>query len=123
MPGFDGTGPMGAGPMTGGGRGYCNPAFAGTRYPYGRGPGYGRGFGRGAGPGFGRGMGYGRGFAWRAPYRAWGGFYPAPYGYPYPMDASGEVDMLKAEAERMKNALDDIHRRIEEMENTTAEAE
>ncbi|MFA5100509.1 MAG: DUF5320 domain-containing protein [Candidatus Omnitrophota bacterium] len=23
MPGFDGTGPMGQGPMTGGGRGYC----------------------------------------------------------------------------------------------------
>ena len=23
MPGFDGTGPMGLGPMTGGGRGYC----------------------------------------------------------------------------------------------------
>lgn len=23
MPGFDGTGPMGAGPMTGGARGYC----------------------------------------------------------------------------------------------------
>jgi hypothetical protein len=23
MPGFDGTGPMGVGPMTGGGRGYC----------------------------------------------------------------------------------------------------
>jgi len=25
MPGFDGTGPMGMGPMTGGGRGLCNP--------------------------------------------------------------------------------------------------
>lgn len=25
MPGFDGTGPNGTGPMTGGGRGYCNP--------------------------------------------------------------------------------------------------
>ncbi|MBU2504350.1 MAG: DUF5320 domain-containing protein, partial [Candidatus Omnitrophica bacterium] len=23
MPGFDGTGPMAAGPMTGGGRGFC----------------------------------------------------------------------------------------------------
>jgi hypothetical protein len=26
MPGFDGSGPSGRGPMTGGGRGYCNPA-------------------------------------------------------------------------------------------------
>ena len=25
MPGFDGTGPMGMGPMTGGGRGFCSP--------------------------------------------------------------------------------------------------
>jgi len=27
MPAFDGTGPMGMGPMTGGGRGWCNPYF------------------------------------------------------------------------------------------------
>ena len=25
MPGFDGTGPMGMEPMTGGGRGFCSP--------------------------------------------------------------------------------------------------
>ena len=44
MPGFDGTGPNGMGPMTGGGRGFCAvpvrptwPAYAGTRFamPYG----------------------------------------------------------------------------------------
>jgi hypothetical protein len=29
MPGFDGTGPRGMGPMTGGGRGNCNPRGAG----------------------------------------------------------------------------------------------
>lgn len=29
MPGMDGTGPMGMGPMTGGGRGLCNPLWAG----------------------------------------------------------------------------------------------
>lgn len=33
MPGFDGTGPLGMGPMTGGGRGFC-AAPAGS-YPYG----------------------------------------------------------------------------------------
>lgn len=46
MPGFNGTGPNGMGPMTGGGRGFCNPqgsyprqyafagrsAYAGPRY-------------------------------------------------------------------------------------------
>ena len=41
MPGFDGTGPRGMGPMTGGGRGFCNPYYAGAgqpsmgAYPYG----------------------------------------------------------------------------------------
>jgi hypothetical protein len=44
MPGFDGTGPRGMGPMTGGGRGFC--IVPGTRpsgRPYGirRGAGYG----------------------------------------------------------------------------------
>jgi hypothetical protein len=39
MPAMDGTGPMGMGPMTGGGRGWCNPYFGGIgmstwRYPY-----------------------------------------------------------------------------------------
>ena len=31
MPGFDGTGPNGMGPMTGGGRGFCSPWGAGTQ--------------------------------------------------------------------------------------------
>ena len=43
MPGFDRTGPMGAGPMTGGARGRCNPATAATLTAYGGGYGYGRG--------------------------------------------------------------------------------
>ncbi|MBN1376391.1 MAG: DUF5320 domain-containing protein [Dehalococcoidia bacterium] len=34
MPGFDGTGPRGQGPMTGGGRGFCTlpPGSAGAAY-------------------------------------------------------------------------------------------
>ena len=80
MPGFDGTGPRGMGPMTGGGRGFCNPYYAGGRppfmgaypysTPYGAGyvPPYGAGYstpygGYPYGPfGFGRGFGGGRGF-------------------------------------------------------------
>jgi hypothetical protein len=31
MPGFDGTGPSGMGPMTGGGRGFCSPWGMGVR--------------------------------------------------------------------------------------------
>ena len=41
MPGFDGTGPLGQGPMTGGGRGFCampyrayGPSGYGVRAPY-----------------------------------------------------------------------------------------
>ncbi len=44
MPGFDGTGPRGMGPMTGGGRGFCAvPQATGVRRPLGirRGAGYG----------------------------------------------------------------------------------
>jgi hypothetical protein len=33
MPGFDGTGPMGLGPLTGGGRGFCVMPL-GMGYPY-----------------------------------------------------------------------------------------
>jgi hypothetical protein len=88
MPGFDGTGPRGMGPMTGGGRGFCNPYYAGVRSqyggaypystPYGMGymPPYGAGYstpyaaypygayGFGRGFGWGRGLGGGRGFGW-----------------------------------------------------------
>ena len=45
MPGFDGTGPRGQGPLSGGGRGYCAvPVGTGTeRFAYGFGGGRGRG--------------------------------------------------------------------------------
>ena len=55
MPWGDGTGPNGAGPMTGRGLGYC----AGYNSP-----GYTKGIPAG-GRGFGRGGGFGRGFRWR----------------------------------------------------------
>lgn len=84
MPRFDGTGPTGMGPMTGGGRGWCNPydpryatyglyrapypVPASTTYTYGFGRprwGLGRGFwGRGRGLGWGRGWGPRRGRGW-----------------------------------------------------------
>jgi len=65
MPGFDGTGPLGQGPMTGGGRGFCampyrayGPYEYGVRAPYyppiGPHPSYGRPFN---GPIFGAGRG------------------------------------------------------------------
>jgi hypothetical protein len=55
MPAMDGTGPMGMGPMTGGGRGWCNPYYAGIRQPIGGYPlsrpfGWGIPFGYGTWP-------------------------------------------------------------------------
>ena len=46
MPVFDRTGPMGAGPMTGGAGGRCNPATSTAIPAYSGGYGYGRGLGR-----------------------------------------------------------------------------
>jgi hypothetical protein len=74
MPGFDGTGPAGMGPMTGGARGWCEPydapyaSYGPYRPPYPVPVGayaMGRGFrGRGRGPGLGRGWGRRRGRGW-----------------------------------------------------------
>lgn len=69
MPNFNGTGPTGAGPMTGHGRGTCATddrtviqRFFGGAFGFGRGRrGAGRGFGRGAGSGRGAGFGGGAG--------------------------------------------------------------
>jgi len=82
MPFGDGTGPLGLGPMTGRGAGFCagfgRPVFdspmSGYTHPYSYGnltpvwPRLGHGFGRGLGRGFGRGFGRG--------WRRWG-----LYGY------------------------------------------
>jgi len=131
MPGFDGTGPMGAGPMTGGARGFCNPAYAGQAPLYGRGFGYGRGYGRGRGfrrgygPGLGWGRGYGRGFGWRASYPAGGaGYGPAYgplYGNPYGMSSEDELQMLRNEADAIKSDLEGINMRIEELESKSSQ--
>ena len=117
MPGFDQTGPMGAGPMTGGARGRCNPATTGNipafagGYGYGRGLGLRRGFRGGYGPGRGRGRGFGRGYEW----------YPPSAGPAYSMGAASEMDMLKAEADYMKKSLDAINKRITELSKKTDE--
>lgn len=117
MPRFDGTGPMGAGPMTGGGWGYCNPSgrYYGTPR-YGLGRGFRGGFGRGRGA-----SGYGTGLGRMGAYgpaqgASYGPAYAGRYGNPYPMNANDEVAMLRDEANAIKNDLDAINRRIEELE-------
>jgi hypothetical protein len=91
----------------------------------------GRGFGMGWGRGGAWGGGWGRGRGWRRGYYATGlpgwarfGYAPAwgeplagPYGaYAAPLAPGQEVEYLKAQAETIKEELDAINQRIEELE-------
>ena len=107
MPGFDRTGPFGAGPGSGWGRGPCG---AGRR----RGGGriWGRGFGRGAG-------GYGQGRFAGGPR---GGFGPRRFGpfgsggaaqYGAPPD---EATALQEEEAYLKSQLEAVQQRLSELE-------
>lgn len=125
MPGGNGTGPNGMGPMTGRGAGFCAgyavPGFAnpvGGR-AMGMGMGMGMGWGRGRGGAFGR----GRGFGWgRTGYGlpAYGGAVnPDMYsGAPFvpTVAPQQELDSLKGQAEYLEDALDGIKKRIEELD-------
>jgi len=120
MPGGDGTGPGGMGPMTGRAAGFCaGYSVPGYANPVG-GRGMGMGFGRGRGGGFGR----GRGFGWgRAGYGlpAYGSAVN-PYahgGVPFAptIAPQQELDGLKGQAEYLEDALDGIKKRIEELDN------
>ncbi|MCK4487928.1 MAG: DUF5320 domain-containing protein [Desulfobacterales bacterium] len=44
-----------------------------------------------------------------------------PAGTPYPVDPAQEARMLKAEADSMRSALDEINRRIGELEKESQE--
>ena len=128
MPGGDGTGPGGLGPMTGRAAGYC------AGYPV---PGYmnpiaGRG-GFGYGRGGGRGRGRGRGFGWGAgyPYASGSPYgYGAPYnptaygGYPYApnMTPQQEADMLKDQAKAMQDEIKAVNERISELASAAKKA-
>jgi len=135
MPAGDGTGPMGMGPMTGRAAGFCAgyevPGYANWVPGRGLGWGFGRGFrGRGWRGGMGGWGGGGRG--WRHWYYATGlpgwarfGYAPAwgtppyaAYGAPYAptMTREQEIEMLQDQARYFQDALDDIIKCIEELE-------
>lgn len=113
MPGGNGTGPLGQGPMTGRGAGYC----AGFGMP-----GYAnRGFGYGMGRGFGRGGGR---FGWRNWFWATGlprwarpGWGMGAYAAPQPMTDQDELEMLKAQSEQMQQTLRHIQQRIDQLQS------
>ena len=114
MPGFDKRGPMGAGPMTGSAKALCYPADKEFN------PGFMRGYGNVRGLGLRRGFrggfnpsvrrGYGRCYRW----------YPSAFDPAYPVDTAEEMEMLKAEADYMKQSLDAINKRIDELEKKPA---
>ncbi len=127
MPGGDRTGPAGMGPMTGRGAGFC----AGYNVPgfmnpvYGRGMGY---YGGGTGGGFGRGRGMGGGRGYRNMYYATG--LPGWARYPFapaggagvnPQMAPGmsrehEIELLNQQSEYLSNALQEVKKRLDELE-------
>jgi len=112
MPGFNGTGPQGMGPRTGGGRGFCTPGTANNN------TGTTRGIGRGGAP-----WGGGRGRSWgggqnRGMYgNAGNNAYTAPpYGEYDPNPAQNtqqEIDFLKNQAGAIEQELAQINKKIE----------
>ncbi|MBN1613747.1 MAG: DUF5320 domain-containing protein [Deltaproteobacteria bacterium] len=110
MPGGDGTGPAGWGPMTGRAAGYCAgypmPGFANQI------PGRGFGFGRGMGLGF-RG---GRGRRWGIPYFAYGYGMPSAVPYGAAPTRQQEIDALQEQAKYFEAALSEINKRIGDLE-------
>ncbi len=122
MPRGDKTGPRGAGAMSGRGMGFCagydvpgymNPGFN----PRSRGDyGFGHGMGRGNRWGF-----YATGQPGWARGRGWDNmsFSPAPHiGFPQKMNEREEVHYLKDEAQRLKQMLEEINSRIDELSKT-----
>ncbi len=118
MPGGDRTGPLGYGPMTGRGAGYCAGYVT---------PGYGN-------PAFGRGRGFGGGgrgrrnifYATGLP--GWARFNPVypgwmantPSGYPRPLTPENEMAALKAQSDFFQNQITMLNERIRELEAIAA---
>ncbi len=95
--------------MTGGRRGICGRAGAAANLPV-----YGGGYGYGRGMGFRRGYGRGRGHGFGPAYD--GVPYPQAYGTGYPAGKTDELEMLRADADAMRQSLESVQRRIAELE-------
>jgi hypothetical protein len=111
MPGGDGTGPAGMGPMTGRAAGFCaGYPTAGYMNPIG-GRGY-WGWGRGQGGGWGRRNWY---HATGLPFWARG-----PQGFIGAANPEQERESLKQQSQYLQDSLDAINRRIEDLEKERA---
>jgi len=121
MPRGDRTGPMGFGPMTGRGAGYC----AGFNMPGFMNPMGGRGvWGRGSWGGGGRGWRhwfYATGLpGWARAGAGWPAWGAAPYPSVAPVSAAeaeqAEVEALKAQVQHYEKALEAMRQRIQKLE-------
>ena len=108
MPRGDGTGPEGAGPMTGRGAGFCD----GNDVPGFRGPGRGRGFGFGMG----RGRSFGGGRGLRRGLRGWWGPGSGRFGWSEDPDNAREDPQV--EKGYLKRQLEGIKQRLSELEGS-----
>ena len=93
MPGFDGTGPVGMGPRTGGGRGLCSSVNPSRRI-----------------------------YRWGGTHRDWLSWHHRhPYSVPYPprFDWEEEIDFLRSETDAIKSQLDGIKLRIKDLEKAS----
>ena len=110
MPGFDGTGPAGGGPMTGRGLGFCA-----TGRPFRGFPVWGRWPMR-------RGMGYRWGGRWGwtpYPYGGMQSFTPGAASPTSAMSREEELRFLKEQADEMKEQLKYVEERMRDMERET----
>ena len=109
----DRRGPMGAGPRTGRGLGYCNgydsPGYTKGGPGLGMGRRNGRGFGRGYGRGYGYGYGRGYGYGWGAPYQYENAQIP------------NEKEYLKARENALESELEALKKRLSTLENESNE--
>jgi hypothetical protein len=115
MPGFDGTGPRGMGPRTGGGFGFCGAGVGPS--PAGYAPGVVYGVGRGGipwGGGRGRAFGGGRGRWWRAGLQYGASPYWAAARYPAAAPAD-EKAFLENELAYLEQQLAAVRSRLGEI--------
>jgi len=120
MPGRDRTGPIGRGPLSGRGLGDCGGYDVAEYTNQAPGRGFGMGWGGGRGYGWGGGRGYGWGGGRRRGYR----FYDPmargslPYYEPQipPHDEETEAKLLREQATRLQDALDQIEKRLGDLE-------
>ncbi|MFC1841328.1 DUF5320 domain-containing protein [Thermodesulfobacteriota bacterium] len=99
MPGFNRRGPEGMGPMTGGGRGFCSTAKRSF-------------FGRGASSPAGRGRGLGYNRNPRMGGRTGDAYTDSPY-----FDEGQEKESLRSQASVLKNELEVVEKRLQELED------